>query len=59
MWRNWLGPVLWGAALVPLAFLTYTLTHLEELGIGVWHGRVVVEALLVIAFFVLGIVFWR
>lgn len=33
------------AALVPVAFLAYTLTHLEELGIPLLHGRVIVEAI--------------
>jgi hypothetical protein len=37
------------AALVPLAFLIYTLTHLEELGVPLLHGRVIVEALCVLA----------
>ena len=38
------------ASLVALAFLVYTLAHLEELGIPLLHGRVIVEGVLFVAF---------
>lgn len=44
----WIGWGLLLSALVPLGFLLYTLTHLRQLGLGLLHGRVVVEALCVL-----------
>ena len=51
---NWLGWALLAAALVPLGFLIYTLTHLDGLGIPVTHPRVVVEAVIFIGLCVAG-----
>lgn len=45
-------------SVVPLLFLLYTMTHLEKLGIDIKHPRVIVELLIFIGLFVIGLVLW-
>ena len=45
-------------SVVPLLFLVYTLTHLDKLGIGPRHTRVIVELLIFLGMFAIGLVLW-
>lgn len=50
-----IGSTLMVLSVIPLLFLIYTLTHLEQLEIGLSHPRVVVELLIFIVLFVIGL----
>lgn len=43
-------------SLLPLMFLLYTVTHLDRLGIGVRHPRVLVEFLIFVGLLVVGLI---
>jgi hypothetical protein len=45
-------------SLVPLMFLFYTVTHLDKLGIGFKHPRVLVEFSIFIVLIVVGLILW-
>lgn len=43
-------------SLLPLVFLFYTVTHLDELGIGAGHPRVLVEFSIFVGLLVVGLI---
>ncbi|WXG46870.1 MAG: hypothetical protein WED05_09470 [Candidatus Atabeyarchaeum deiterrae] len=51
-----LGNILLLIALLPLAFLVYTLSNLRKLNISVTHPRVIVEFTLFIVLLIAGII---
>jgi hypothetical protein len=45
-------------SMIPLLFLLYTITHLDQLGIDIRHPRVVVELLIFIGLLAVGLILW-
>jgi hypothetical protein len=45
-------------SLLPLMFLLYTVTHLDNLGIGVRHPRVLVEFSIFVGLLIVGLILW-
>ncbi len=52
------GIVLIALRMIPLAFLLYTISHLEQLGIDLRHPRVVVELLIFVGLLIVGLILW-
>lgn len=45
-------------SVIPLLFLLYTITHLNQLRIDIKHPRVIVELLIFIGLLAVGLVLW-
>jgi hypothetical protein len=53
-----IGLTMIALSIIPLLFLLYTITHLDQLGIGMKHPRVIVELLIFIGLLVIGLILW-
>jgi hypothetical protein len=53
-----IGITLMALSIIPLLFLLYTITHLEKLGIGIKHPRVLVELMIFLSLLFIGFFFW-
>ncbi len=52
------GIVLIALSMIPLVFLLYSISHLEKLGIGIRHPRVIVELLIFVGLLIVGLILW-